>query len=74
MRHGVEPEIINIDQMPLHRNESGGQKTMTVCNESVSVKENNHLTRERCTALTVVSLVEPNPKMEMLFKGKGTFL
>ena len=23
-RHGVEPEIINIDQRPLHSNESGG--------------------------------------------------
>ena len=30
VRHGVEPEIINIHQRPLHRNKSGGQKTMTV--------------------------------------------
>ena len=41
-----EPTIINGDQMPLHRNESSGQKTMSMKNHSVFVKENYMLSRE----------------------------
>ena len=60
--------------MPLHRNESAGQKTMTFAGEGVFVKENYHLSRERVSALTVLSSKNKKPKMELLFKGAGTRL
>ena len=37
---GYEPEIINADQMPIHRNESSGMKTLNIKNLSCFVKEN----------------------------------
>ena len=60
--------------MPLHRNESAGQKTMTFAGKGVFVKENYHLSRERVSALTVLSSKNKKPKMELLFKGAGTRL
>ena len=66
-----EPTIINGDQMPLHRNESSGQKTMSMKNHSVFVKENYMLSRERCTVFTQIS-TEGTITPEFLFKGKGT--
>ena len=68
-----DPIIINGDQMPLHRNESSSQKTMTQKNQAVYVKENYMLSRERCTVYTQLSTdpKNPMPLPEILFKGKG---
>ena len=41
--------IINGDQVPLHRNKSAGQKTLTLKSEEVFAKENYMLSRERVT-------------------------
>ena len=49
---GVDPPIINGDHMPLHRNESSGQATLSFKNKEVFVKENHHLSRERVTVFT----------------------
>ncbi|KAK7467855.1 hypothetical protein BaRGS_00036926, partial [Batillaria attramentaria] len=66
-----EPTIINGDQMPLHRNESSGQKTLSMKDDTTYVKENYLLSRERVTVFTQVSTAtSPNP--EFLFKGKGS--
>ena len=46
-KYGIDPPIINGDQMPLHRNESSQQKTLCFKGEDVFVKENNMLSRER---------------------------
>ena len=70
----IDPPIINGDQMPLHRNESCGQKTLAMKNEDVFVKENYMLSRERITCFTQVASV-PSIKLntEFVFKGKGKF-
>ena len=69
----VDPPIINADQMPLHRNESAGQRTLSFKSESTYVKENYMLSRERITCFTQLC---SDPQVEMLpefvFKGKGT--
>ena len=44
--YGIDPPIINGDQMPLHRNESASQKTLSLKSEDVFVKENYMLSRE----------------------------
>ena len=69
--HKKEPTIINGDQMPLHRNESAGQKTLSLKNNPVFVKENYMLSRERATVYTQVSS-EGKLIPEFVFKGKGT--
>ena len=51
-RVGVDPPIINGDQMPLHRNESSAQKTLNFTATDRFVKENDMLSRERVTAYT----------------------
>ena len=68
-----EPVIINGDQMPIHRNESAGENTMTLKNHQVYVKENHMLSRERATVFTQVSTDSKAqmPMPEILFKGKG---
>ncbi len=68
-----EPVIINGDQMPLHRNESSSQKTLSLKGQQTFVKENYMLSRERVTVYTQVS-TDPKyqPKPEFVFKGKGT--
>ena len=53
--YGVEPVIINGDQMPLHRNESHSQKTLTFKGQDTFVKENYMLSRERASVFTQVS-------------------
>ena len=72
-KYGVDPPIINGDQMPLHRNESSRQKTTSFKGEDVFVKENYMLSRERFTVYTQVAS-EPSIKIlpEFVFKGKGT--
>lgn len=69
---GVDPPIINGDQMPLHRNESSGQATLNFKNSDTFVKENHMLSRERITVFTQISNDE-NVKLvpEFVFKGSG---
>ena len=70
----IDPPIINGDQMPLHRNESSSQKTLSLKNMDVFVKENYMLSRERITCFTQVSSddsIKVYP--EFVFKGKGKF-
>ena len=73
VHYGKEPVVINGDQMPLHRNETSSQKTMTLKGEDTYVKENYMLSRERCTVFTQISSEEGHtmPTPEFVFKGKG---
>ena len=71
-KFGVDPLIINGDQMPLHRNVSSGMKTLNFKNQDTFVKENHNLSRERVTCYTQFSsdpLIKFEP--EFVFKGKG---
>ena len=52
---GVDPPIINGDQMPLYRNESSGQVTLSFKNKEVFIKENHHLSRKGVTVFTQVA-------------------
>ena len=71
--YGIEPPIINGDQMPLHRNESASQKTLSFKSEATFVKENYMLSRERVTCFTqLCSDPKVSLKPEFVFKGKGT--
>ena len=63
--YGVDPPIINGDQMPLHRNERLTQKTLNFVDMDAYVKENYNLSRERVTVFTQIYA-------EFAFKGKGT--
>ena len=69
---GIDPPIINGDQMPLHRNESSGQATLNFKNNETFVKENHHLSRERVTVFTQIAS-DANVKLppEFVFKGTG---
>ena len=72
-KYGVDPPIINGDQMPLHRNESSQQKTLTFKGEDTFVKENYMLSPERATVFTQVPSQEKiNLNPEFVFKGIGT--
>ena len=73
VRYGKEPVVINGDQMPLHRNETSSQKTMTLKGQDTYVKENYMMSRERCTVFTQISSEEGHtmPIPEFVFKGKG---
>ena len=70
--YGVDPPVINRNQMPLHQNESTTQKTMTFKNMDTYVKESYSLWRERATVLTQVSS-DPTTNFipGFVFKGKG---
>ena len=46
-KYGIDPPVINGDQMLLHRNESSQHKTMAFKNEDAFVKENHSLSREQ---------------------------
>ena len=71
----VNPPILSSDQMLLHRNESGSQKSLNFSgsDQSCSIKENHHLTRERSTVMTIVcsSNAIKTPPLEFLSKAKG---
>ena len=72
-KYGIDPPVINGDQMPLHRNESSHQKTMAFKNEDAFVKENHSLSRERVTVFTQVSSTKNiSLKPEFVFNGQGT--
>ena len=67
------PTVFNGDQMPLHRNESTSQKTLSLKSEEVFVKENYMLSRERVTCFTqFCGDTKIKLKPEFVFKGKGT--
>ena len=71
-KYGVDPPIINGDQMPLHRNECSEQKTLNFKNSTTYVKENYMLSRDRVTVYTQVSSsndIKLSP--EFVFKGQG---
>ena len=61
--------------MPLHRNESGSQKSLNFSerDQSCFAKENHRLTRERSTVMTITFLANAikTPPPEFVFKGKG---
>ena len=61
--------------MPLHRNESSGQKTLNFKenDQACFVKENNYLSRERITVMNIVSSTNKieTPPIESLFKETG---
>ena len=70
--YAVEVPIVNGDQMPLHRNESHSQKTMSNTGQETFVKENYMLSRERVTAYTQLSTEQDVKfKPEFVFKGQG---
>ena len=72
-KYDVHPLIINGDQMPLYRNESSQQKTLTFKGEDTFVKENYMLSRERATVFTQVSSQKKiNLNPDFVFKGVGT--
>ena len=69
---GVDPPVLNSDQMPLHQNESSTQKTLNFTGLDTYVKENHSLSRERITVYTqVCSDLKVSLKPEFVFKGKG---
>ena len=69
-KYGIEPPVINGDQMPLHRNESASQKTLFLVAEDVFVKENYMLSRERVTCFTQLCS-DPKVQLKQEFsKGK----
>ena len=57
-KYGIDPPVINGDQMPIHRNKSSQQKTMAFKNEDAFVKENHSLSRERVTVFMQVSFTK----------------
>ena len=71
---GKDIEVLNMDQMPLHRNETAKSKTLNFKNTDCVVKTNHHLTRERVTCMTMVSSDEGLKPPHFVFKGKGTYL
>ena len=59
--------------MPLHRNESASQKTLSLKSEEVFVKENYMLSRERVSCFTQLCRdSKTDMKPEFKFKGKRT--
>ena len=72
---GVNPPIINGDQMPFHRNESASPRTLNFTGLDIYVKENYLLARER-ERVTVYTQVGNGSSIKLLaefvFKGKGT--
>ena len=61
--------------MLLHRNESSGQKTINFKrnDQTCFIKENNHLSSERKTVMTIVSSTNKIKTLpiEFVFKGIG---
>ena len=71
-KYKKEIPIINGDQMPLHRNESSGQRSLNLKNMDCFVKENYALSRERITCYTQFASDDGiNLQPEFVFKGKG---
>ena len=71
--YGFDPPIINRDQIPMHKNESAGQKALSLKSEATFVKKNYMLPRERVTCFTQLfrdHQIKLHP--EFVFKGNGT--
>ena len=51
----MDINILNLDQMPLHRNESSIQTTLSFKDQETYVKDNYMLSRDRITCLTILS-------------------
>ena len=59
--------------MPLHRNESSGEKNLAVSGIPTYVKENHHHARERSTVFTIISSSnDVPPPLQFLFKWAGS--
>ena len=72
-RVGVDPLLINGDQMPHHRNEISNKKTLNFSTTDTFVKENYMLSRERVTVFTqLCSDPKVQIKPEFVFNGKDT--
>ena len=72
-KYGIDPPVINGDQMPLHHNENASQKTLEFKGLDTYVKENYKLSRERATVFTQTSSDSSiDLKPDFVFKGKGT--
>ena len=71
---GREILITNGDEIPLHRNESASQNTLSFTGETTFVKENYMLSQERMTVFAQMSSDKSNPLplAEFVSKGKGT--
>ena len=71
--YGVDTPVINSGQMPLNRNESTTQNTMTFKNMDIDLNKNYSVSRERTTVFTQVSS-DPTANFipELIFKGKRT--
>ena len=71
--YGIDPTIINGDQMPLRRNKSTSQKSLSLKSEATFLKENYMLSRERVTCfIQLCSDPKFDLKPDFIFKGKGT--
>uniref|UniRef100_A0A0L8GRU9 Histone-lysine N-methyltransferase SETMAR n=1 Tax=Octopus bimaculoides TaxID=37653 RepID=A0A0L8GRU9_OCTBM len=74
-RFGVDPLIINGDQMPLHQNEISEHATLSFRNRDTFVKENYHLSKE---CITVFTQVNNDAKINLIpksvFKRTGKIL
>lgn len=68
---GTDPPIINGDQMPIHRNESSNQKTLTLKNQDCYVNENYMHSRERMTVYTQISSDNTYYEPQFVLKGQG---
>ena len=62
-KYGVDTPVINGDQMPLHRNESASQETLSLKSKEVFVKE---------TTFGPKTDLKAELKPKFVFKGKGT--
>ena len=72
-KYGVDPPVINGDEMPLHSNESASQKTLFLKSEEVFVKENYLFSRERVNCFTqLFNDPKTELKPEFVFKSKDT--
>ena len=71
--YGLDPLIINGDQMLLHRNENSSQKPLTFTGIDTYVKENCSPSGERVMDFPQLCWNPSMPrKSEFIFKGKGT--
>ena len=69
---GIDPPVINGDQMPLYRNENASQKTLAFKGLDTYVKGNYMLSLERATVFTETSSNSSiDLKPEFIFRGKG---
>ena len=68
-KYGVDPTVINGDQMPLHRNISASQKTRSLKLEEVFVNENYMLSSERGTCFTQLCS-DPKTELNLCSKEK----